>query len=358
MKILYIALKYDYGKKERGYSFEHYNFYNSLVKMENSKHAVVYFPFDEISLDIGRKEMNKKLLTIVNNEKPDLCFFFLFTDEVYPETIKKITDSGVLTYNWFADDHWRFEVYSKYFAPNFSWVSTTDSKAVNKYKNIGYKNIIHTQWACNHFTYKPLKTVKTYDVSFVGQPHSDRRKIINYLEQSKIKVDCFGDGWSNGRVSQEKMLDIFSASKINLNLTKSSGGVDMVSLAKIFISQKNNKIMINPPLKLYNYFKSFLGRRREQIKGRNFEIPGCGGFLLSGYADNISDYYIPDKEMVFFKDQKELIDKVKYYLANDQERELIRKAGFDRTLRDHTYEKRFIEIFKIIGLYGISDSKN
>ena len=25
----------------------------------------------------------------------------------------------------------------------------------------------------------------------------------------------------------------------------------------------------------------------EQIKGRNFEIPGCGGFTLSGWAENL-----------------------------------------------------------------------
>src|SRR3989338_1205223 len=203
MKILYIALRYDYGKVDRGFSFEHYNFYDSLVKMENNRHQVVYFPIDETLRELGQMGMNKKLLEAVAVEKPDLCFFFLFTDEIYPETIKKITDSGVTTYNWFADDHWRWPIYSRYYAPNFSWVSTTDSQAVEKYHRIGYKNVIKSQWACNHFMYHPqsleLSTTYKHNVSFVGQPHGNRRHIIGEIKKSGISVDCFGGGWLAGR---------------------------------------------------------------------------------------------------------------------------------------------------------------
>lgn len=353
MKILYVALKFDYGVPKRGFSFEHYNFYDSLVKMEGGQHEVVYFAFDEIMGAVGQKEMNSKLLEKAKEVKPDLCFFFLFTDEIYPETIKKITDSGILTYNWFADDHWRFPIFSRFYAPNFSWVSTTDSQAVEKYKKVGYQNVIHTQWACNHFMYspKPLESGNkkyAHEVSFVGQPHSDRRRLVEELNQANIKVDCFGGGWPNGRVSQEEMIEIFSQSKINLNPTKSSGGVDVNSLAKILISKKQGNYKVNSPWEWPNYFRSFLGRRREQIKGRTFEIPGCGGFLISGLADNIFDYYIPDKEMVFYKKQEDLVDKVKYYLKHESERISIAQAGYERTVREHTYEVRFKEIFKIV----------
>ena len=45
MKILYIAMKYDYGDPQRGFSFEHYNFYDSLIKMNNGSNEIVYFSF-------------------------------------------------------------------------------------------------------------------------------------------------------------------------------------------------------------------------------------------------------------------------------------------------------------------------
>ncbi|MHB1830558.1 MAG: hypothetical protein ACYCO0_04150, partial [Candidatus Micrarchaeaceae archaeon] len=77
MKILYIAMKYNVGGSACGFSYEHYNFYDSLMKMENSKHKIVYFPFDEIMLREGRDNMNRLLLEKVKTERPDLCFFML-----------------------------------------------------------------------------------------------------------------------------------------------------------------------------------------------------------------------------------------------------------------------------------------
>lgn len=353
MKILYVALKYDYGKKERGYSFEHHNLYDSLVNMENKKHEIIYFPLDEIMTEFGQEEMNSKLLKKVEEIKPNLCFFCLFTDEIYPETIKKITDSGITTYNWFCDDHWRFDNYSKYYAPNFSFISTTDSQAPDKYKKIGYKNCLKTQWACNHFLYKQTEIFDdlnfTSEVSFVGQIHSDRKRIITELLNKNIKVDCFGKGWPNGKISQEKMIDKFLKSKINLNLTKGSGYFTLVSIGRIFIGKKNDKFFLKSPLKWSENFKAFLGHQRDQIKGRNFEIPGCGGFLITSDADNLKEYYQDGKEIVVFKDTNDLINKIKYYLDHEEERKNIALAGYQRTINEHTYEKRFQELFKLMG---------
>lgn len=352
MKILYIAMKYEYGRQELGYSFEHYNFYDSLKKMENGKHQVVYFPFDEIIREVGRDKMNEKLLEDVQREKPDLCFFSLFGDEIDKETIKKITkESGSLTLNWFTDDHFRFYNFSKYYAPCFHWISTTDSQAVKKYYKIGYKNVIKTQWACNHFSYKPFDLPKIYDVTFVGQPHGNRKKIIDELRKADIKVNCFGWGWPAGRVSQEEMLRIFSQSKINLNLTKSSGNINFRTLASIFLKKKlNGSLKSVSPRYWFGNFQSILAKKREQIKGRNFEVPGSGGFLLTGDADNLTDYYQDGKEIVIYKNTNDMINKIKYYLKHNEEREAIARAGYERTLRDHTYKKRFNEIFKTIGL--------
>mgnify|MGYP001617003201 FL=1 len=42
-----------------------------------------------------------------------------------------------------------------------------------------------------------------------------------------------------------------------------------------------------------------------------------------------------------------MIEKIKYYLAREDKRKKIANAGYERTSKDHTYEKRFREIFKI-----------
>ena len=318
--------------------------------MNEEENQVIYFPFDEIIREVGRNKMNEQLLETVYREKPDICFFFLFGDEIKKEVIKNITKkSGAITFNWFCDDHWRFDNFSKYWALLFHWIVTTDSEALEKYYKIGYKNVIKTQWACNHFLYRSLSLPKIYDVTFIGQPHGSRKKIIEKIKKVGINIECSGQGWPNGRVSQEEMIRIFSQSKINLNLTKGSGNINLKELARIFLKRKYNKsIQINNPLRWIDNFKSFLGKRREQIKGRNFEIPGCEGFLLTGDADNLRNYYQDGKEIVIYKDINDLVEKIEYYLEHDEEREAIAKAGSKRTLQDHTYEKRFNKIFKII----------
>lgn len=355
MKIIYIALKYDYGDPQRGFSYEHCNFYDSLIKMNNSQHQVVYFPFDELMLKNGRDAMNKMLIEMVSKEKPDFCFFTLFADEIKKETIRKITNKNTtLTLNWFTDDHWKFDNYSKYWASCFSWVTTTDFQAIEKYQKIGYKNVIKTQWACNHFLYKPLNLPKIYDVTFVGQPHGNRKKIIEKIKKAGIDVNCWGKGWPKGRVSQEKMVRIFSQSKINLNFTKSSNPNLVRSIGGIFLHrlQRGNKKPIRPENPCYwiDNLKSRINRKRKQIKGRNFEIPGCGAFLLSDFADNLEDYYQNGKEIVICQNIDDFIEKIRHYLKYPEEREKIAMASYQQTLQNHTYEKRFEQIFKTIGL--------
>ncbi len=66
--------------------------------------------------------------------KPDLSFFVLFEDEIEPETIERVSRAGGPTVNWFTDDHWRFDRFTRHFAPAFDWSVTTDRDSLPKYR--------------------------------------------------------------------------------------------------------------------------------------------------------------------------------------------------------------------------------
>jgi spore maturation protein CgeB len=201
-----------------------------------------------------------------------------------------------------------------------------------------------------------------YDVTFVGQPHGERRKWIGALTESGINVQAWGSGWDSGRLTQSQMMEVFSTSRINLNLANaSSSGVPRPSNGiKNRLYRKGAAIL---PSKMKDTLKAF-GLRRpqptvvvssapclpEQIKGRNFEVPGCGGFILTGGAEDLESYYENGKEIVCFDSIPELIEKIRYYLSNETERVRIAEAGYRRTLSQHTYVHRFAEIFKAMGL--------
>ena len=363
MKILYVAPKFDYGKPEQGFSFEHYNFYDFLDK---TGHEILYFDSLTLLKQLGKEPMNRRLLEMARTEHPDLMFTVLFTDELDPATVARISsETGVTTLNWFCDDHWRFENYSRHWAPSFNWVVTTAKSAVEKYRSMGYSHAIKSQWGCNHLLYRKLGIPFKYEVTFVGQPHGNRRQIIQTLRDNGIRVQTFGAGWDSGRVSQEDMIRIFNESRINLNLSNAS--IAGVSVPNPVMQSVLDRVAITLDHVPFGPSVKRLGRKVfeshqkaqpddngvkqfEQIKGRNFEVPGCGGFVLTGNVEDLDNYYESGKEVVSFKDTRDLVDKIKYYLSHEQEREAIANAGYERTLREHTYTHRFRQIFAAMQL--------
>jgi len=350
IRVLYVGLKHDYGDPRRGLSFEYESFFETLSRMKNVE--AHDFAFDVLLRSLGRRGMNAKLTATIDELRPHLCFFVLFTDEIEKETLRTITRSErTRTLNWFCDDHWRFDIFSRHVAPCFHWVATTDALSAERYRRLGHPGVIKTQWACNHFRYQPVSGLPTHDVSFVGQAHSSRRKSIDYVSARGVHVDCWGRGWSNGRVSHGRMLEIFSRSKVNLNFTESSISFGWKPVAKIVLKRRaDNTILLNSLREIRDTVSTMLRRQRPQIKGRNFEIPGTGGFLLTGNAEQLEEYYASGKEIEVFRDLDELVDKARFYLTHEEERERIRRAGYERTLREHTYEHRINEILRIVGL--------
>lgn len=88
------------------------------------------------------------------------------------------------------------------------------------------------------------------------------------------------------------------------------------------------------------------------INLRNFEIPMCGGIELCKYSEELANYFEEGKEILFYKDSCELIDKANYYLNRASEQELvgIKQAARKRAEAEHTWWKRFTKAFDILGL--------
>lgn len=345
MKILFSGIEYDSYNPKRGRSFEYINFYETMKKMDGVE--TLLFPFDKI-LSVGKERFNEELLSLIEKEKPDLFFAFMLSDELDPkvlERIKTLTKSVA----WFADDSWRFYNYSKFWARHFTWAVTTYSYMPALYKHAGQPNVIRSQWAANTSVFRPLADDKyKVDVSFVGGWSKPREGIISALEKAGVVVGVYGSGWPNGRVSEEEMVRIFSNSRINLGLNSPPGYFNKNSLGRLLFKRSINKVV--PDFNLPANITTLLHRGVPQVKARHFEIPACGGFLMTSMADDLDNYYELGKEIVVYKNVKDMPERIKYYLDHEDERKEIAEAGYRRTVRDHTYDKRLIEIFKRIGI--------
>ena len=66
------------------------------------------------------------------------------------------------------------------------------------------------------------------------------------------------------------------------------------------------------------------------------------------YQDEFLDYFVPDEDFVFYSDYSELMDKVEYYLANEEERKQIARNGHDKVKKYHTFEDRIRDILEVV----------
>jgi len=369
MRILYVAMKYDYADPARGCGFEHYNFFDALHQMGQD---ILYFDFMTLLQRHGRATMNARLREVVRAEQPDLLFCMLFKEELDRRVMRAISESGgTRTVNWFCDDHWRFEAFSRHWAPCFNLAVTTAESALPKYQHCGITNVLKSQWACNPYLYRKLDLPLDCDVTFVGQPHGTRPATIAALHAAGIDVRTWGQGWETGRLSQEEMIRCFNRSRINLNLANASVAHPPGSTARLHAAAERAAVRLLNRTTAGRAIKDKIKSARapqhptltqnstlttqnlilpEQIKGRNFEVPGCSGFLLTSPVEDLDRYYEPEREICLFADERELVEKIRYYLAHEDARAAIARAGYERTRREHTYVHRFTEIFQWFGL--------
>jgi spore maturation protein CgeB len=84
----------------------------------------------------------------------------------------------------------------------------------------------------------------------------------------------------------------------------------------------------------------------KQVKARVFDIPACRGFLLTEDAPGLDQYYRIGKEIEAFTTIDEAVEKIGYYLDDEEARRSIAEAGYRRTLSEHTYQSRFKRLFE------------
>jgi spore maturation protein CgeB len=321
MKAVIVLMQYDYGKKERGYSYEYYNVFlpfSNVLGKEN----VLLFDFYSEFLSKGKQVMNKNLLNFITAEKPDITVFCLFENEFDEKIISELR-SHTKTVAYFFDDPWR-QKYVRHWIKYFDFFTSPDYYTYKGYALDGINNAIYSPFGFNGEVYVKRNIPIRYDVSFVGGYSPLRKWIIHLLQKNNIEVNVFGRNWGRGiqYVSQEEIVNIFNQSKINLNL---SNGIshDMNYLLWSLSSLRAMR---------YNLTNK---KNKEQVKGRHFEINACGGFQLSYFVPGLNSVYEIDKEIAVFDEIRNLPDIIKFFLRNDKLRTQIANKGYERSLKEH-----------------------
>jgi spore maturation protein CgeB len=199
---------------------------------------------------------------------------------------------------------------------------------VNMFKKMGIQSE-YLRWCFEKSIAKEVKPKnKIYDVVFVGGfslHHRKGNKIFESLAR-KTKVDFWGYGVEtlplksliranyHGEAWGREMYEIFSKAKIVVN--RHIGVAEGIA---------NNM--------------------------RMFEVTGMGSLLLTDDKPNMDEFFETEKEVVTYKNEKDLARKIKFYLKHEDKREKIAKAGQKKTLSKHTYKTRMKSLSKILNKY-------
>jgi spore maturation protein CgeB len=90
-------------------------------------------------------------------------------------------------------------------------------------------------------------------------------------------------------------------------------------------------------------------QNRDTLNTRSIAIPACGGFMLAERTTDLTQLFHEGREAEFFGSAEELIDKVVYYLKNDDLRKKIAHAGRERCFQDkYSNYDRLQELLTVI----------
>lgn len=301
------------------------NQYLNFIYEETKKYCnnIYRFNFVEYSHQHGIRDTEKYIEDLISDKKIDILISVPFaTDYQLSVEFYASLKNKVRIVFFLCDDQQYLDVYSKYYCQIADAVITGDYYGVYSYQKLGIPVIFYFTPLSKHNHY-PLEITKDIDVSFLGDcTKSDRLEYINFLIENGIQVKTFGKGSKNGFVEWKEYSKIFSRSKINLNFTK----IDKLSWA--------------------NKDEPLLNRVRQGSKGRAGEISLTKSFCLSEYAHDLNFIFEIGKEIDVFHNKEELLEKIKFYLSNDVEREKIAANAYKKATNNYLAEITIPRILK------------
>jgi len=72
----------------------------------------------------------------------------------------------------------------------------------------------------------------------------------------------------------------------------------------------------------------------------------CRTCYITGHTDELSEFYEFGREIDTYRTREEFVEKTTYYLKHPAQAEKVREAGYRRAIQDHTWKRRFEELFR------------
>ncbi len=187
--------------------------------------------------------------------------------------------------------------------------------------------------------YKRKFTGYKYNITFAGNPsYKNRELILSKLVYNFGIINIFCRSYDFYKSVDDIYRDNLLNSKfIDLYRESYRGYVDtQKELSYIYSSTKVNIDILNP--------------EKDSLSYRCLEAAVSGGFMIAPYSDALTYNMENGKDIETYKEDFELIDKVRFYLNNLNLAQLIALKGKKNTVSNHSFYDRLKVMLKEI--YG------
>lgn len=265
--------------------------------------------------------------SVIDQAKASNFDFVLVFKGMYlkEETLNALRLCGKPIYNFYPDvsytDH---GTYIPAALKHYDCVFTTKSyHGLKEQEAFGIKDMVLVQHGYDPEVHRPVRLsdaqINYYgcDVSFIGCWSPEKEKLIQHItnKRSNIKIIVYGIGWKYSSSEFKKALGenlrpgafgdelaiIYNASKVNLGLLSRAAGDPAMS---------------------------------DQTTVRTFQIPASGSFMLHEDTPEVRSYFQPEKEVMLFDGESDILLKLDKILSDGPLRETIRNNGYQRCVRE------------------------
>jgi spore maturation protein CgeB len=356
------------------------NLHEPLLEMG---HDVVLFPAEKGRQAMrrcderARARFSESLVATFRREHArqpfSLFFAYLMDGMVDAGAIDEIRRTGVPTANFSCNNAHQFHLVAT-LSKHFDYSLHAERDVREKFTAAG----AHPLWwpmAANPRYFHPFAEARSVAVSFVGANYGLRARYLAHLLDNQVDVHVWGPGWYQTATDRRRALVhrytlLLRAGRALSPAPQTRASAELAehdfrrALSARFPDSFHPPCSDEELIRLYSRSHISLGFLEvfdqhdpsasvlQHLHLREFEAPMSGALYCTGYCDELAEFFEPDAEVVVYRSPHELLDKARYYLARPEQAERVRRAGHARALRDHTYHRRFENLFRELKLGG------
>ncbi len=249
-----------------------------------------------------------------------------------PETLRDVRSAGASRLlHWHPDDYRNPANATPEFLaaiPAYDACITPKTHNVPELREDGARRVVFMPYSWDPEVHRPAdpRPPVARTACFVGDRERERATLLRHLVVNRIDLEVWGPNWWK--------LAPWDPLRRRCTLRVAPGD----AMARIFASAR--------------FSLGFLRRvNRDCHTARTFEIPACGGLMLTERSDEQRAFFEEDVEALYFEGAEELLEKIRVWGARPADLERIRAAALDRCRRSrYRYQDRVEDLLRELEL--------